>query len=91
MRIKSNRDNGFKIDGVLIYPGVRNYPLDYKKKHIAYQLSILKSEGMIDFNEIINIDPDKLPFEAEEQANDDVKQPDKKNKGPRKRRNTRKG
>ena len=67
MKIKSNVNSGFKIDGVLIVPGVGNYPLNYKKKHIAYQLGILKEEGKIEYNELIKVDRNQLPFSKDEE------------------------
>jgi len=85
IKIKSNVNSGFKIDGVLILPGVGLYQLDYKAKHIAYQLGILKSEGLIDFDNIIKVDTKSLPFEEEVKTDDDVKPPRKKVKRTRKK------
>jgi hypothetical protein len=57
--IASKSPAEFEIDGVLIYPGVKGYDLDYKRPHIKYQLATLKKEGIIDFNELLEWDDEK--------------------------------
>ena len=87
MVITSKVNSGFKIDGILILPGTRNYKqLDASKREVRYQLGILKAEGHIDFKEAIVTDVKELPFVKEEKKKavvkvaEPIKQPVKKAK-----------
>jgi hypothetical protein len=70
MKILSKASSSFKIDGVTIVPGIQNYKkIDPSKPWVKYQLGILKADGIIDFNELIEA-PDKkaLPIESAKQG-----------------------
>ena len=75
MKIKSNADSSFKIDGIVIVPGLKNYrQLDASKREVKYQLGVLKAEGVLEFNEIIEVNLNELPFVKEEKKQEPVAQ-----------------
>lgn len=85
MKIISKASVAFKIGDTTIFPGGHNYPrLKPKDPAVRYQLGILKSEGILDFGEIVEVDPEVLPFTKKEikkekkNAQADVKANDKK-------------
>jgi len=63
IKILSKAKDEFEIDGVTILPGLKKYNLDTKKRHIRYQLVLLKNEGIIDFNERLKFDMKTLPVD----------------------------
>lgn len=87
MKITSNAQANFWIGDVFIKGGTHNYNIDYKKRNVAYVLATMQREGIIAFDEVIELAPDVLPFEdLKEAINDNADKPNKAVKKTRKRK-----
>jgi len=84
MKINSKAPISFSIMGTEIYPGINNYRgIDPKDRATLFQLVVLKNDGIIDYNENLEFDLNKLPFENEAEAAKAVKKVGAKKPAPK--------
>lgn len=78
MKIISKSKVEFKLGDTAIFPGGHNYPrLNPKDPAVRYQLGILKEEKILEFGEIIEVDPNDLSFAVATKKAAEAKNKDK--------------